>query len=165
MRTARTRNLVIELPNEANKFIVFSECLLFDGSVRIEDRNRHGPGHLALWLNRPTISTIRCVPVATVVSRGEEFTGARKVQRCLLRRKAGWDDSARIGGGRRRRKALLLALCKRLHGPQQSATSPKICTDSQLIRLTLLSFNSRILTIRLQGVIGWEWHRGQADAA
>jgi len=42
---------------------------------------------------------------------------------------------------------------------------PKICTDSQLIRLTLLSFNSRILTIRLQGVIGWEWHRGQADAA
>jgi len=59
-------------------------------------------------------------------------------------------DSGLIGGGRRRRKALLLALCKRLHGPQQSATSPKICTDSQLIRLTLLPFNSRILTIRLQ---------------
>ena len=72
-------------------------------------------------------------------------------------------DSGLLGGGRRRRKALLLALCKRLHGPQQSATSPKICTDSQLIRLTLLPFNSRILAIRLQGVIGWEWHRGQAD--
>jgi hypothetical protein len=70
-------------------------------------------------------------------------------------------DSGLIGGGGRRRKALLLALCKRLHGPQQSATSPKICTDSKLIRLTLLPFNSRILAIRLQGVIGWEWHRAK----